>query len=192
MAGPTTVRIDLKTIGPIVALGLVVLVIIFVELCGREDVKPLGDQPPSVVATLGPTFTPGPSPTPGAVAVTPTVEPGIDAAQRDQVRKQDLAAIATALQQYFQKHQSYPDTKGSIQSLCVFRDNDLGCKLEEVLKPPLPVDPLGAAAQNGYWLESEATTFVVYAQSETTPAQPCSEHPQHLAKFRNVICVRGP
>ncbi len=195
MADPATVRIDLRAVIAVVALGIVVLVIIFVELCGREDVEPLaqGTQPPAEDTTpepQPPTPTPGPSPTPGPPTDTPAPQPGGD--ERDVTRQQDLQAIAQALEEYRDDNGEYPNSDGNIQSLCVFEDTDVGCELREVLDP-LPIDPLGEpASENGYWYASDGDTYTVYAQRESNEVPACPEHPDHLSQFDSLICVRGP
>lgn len=191
MAGPTTTRVDLRAILPAAVLGLVVLVIIFVQLCGREHVQPLGDVTPLARATLAPAFTPGPSPTAGLVEATATVAAQVGADVRDQARQRDLTAIQQALAQYRLDHNRYPDTKGNIQTLCVFKEFDLGCKLEALLKP-LPIDPLGEPTTNGYWYVSDGTTYTLYAQRESDLVPECSEHPQFVKVFKSVMCVRSP
>ena len=191
MAGPTTIRVDLRAALPIAVLGLVVLVIIFVQLCGRERVQPLGEVTPLAQATLSPTFTPGPPVTEGPVEATATVAAQVGGAGRDQVRVRDLRAIQQALEQYRLDHDQYPDTKGGIQSFCVFKEFDKGCELETVLSP-LPSDPLGDPAENGYWYESEGTVYTLYAQRESDAVPECSAHPDHLKDFKSVICVRSP
>jgi hypothetical protein len=191
MAGPTTTRVELRAILPAAVLGLVVLAIIFVQLCGREHVQPLGDVTPLAQATLAPTFTPGPSPTAGLAEATATQAAQVGGDVRDQTREQDLAAIQQALEQYRGNHNGYPDTKGAIQSLCVFKSFDQGCKLEDLLSP-LPIDPLGDPATNGYWYESDGTTYTLFAQREAKLLPECSEHPQHLKDFKSVMCVRSP
>jgi len=191
MAGPTTIRVDLRTALPIAVLGLVVLVIIFVQLCGRERVQPLGEVTPLAQATLAPTFTPGPSATAGPVEATATVAAEVGGAERDQIRLRDLRAIQQALELYRLDHDQYPDTKGGIQSFCVFKEFDQGCELEAVLSP-LPSDPLGDPAENGYWYESEGTFYMLYAQRESDAVPECGGHPDHLKDFKSVICVRSP
>jgi hypothetical protein len=190
MAGPPTSRVDLRTILPAAVLGLVVLVIIFVQLCGREHVAPLGDVTPLARATLASTFTPGPSPTPGLVEATATQAAQVGGDARDQTRQQDLTAIQQALEQYRLDHNGYPDSQGNVQTLCVFKEFDLGCKLEPLLNP-LPVDPLGEQTTNGYWYTSDGTTYTVYAQRESDLVPECSEHPQFI-KAKSLMCVRPP
>jgi hypothetical protein len=202
MAGPS-VRLDLRAALPIAALGVVVLVIIFVELCGREDVSPVGESTPFVelatatpitpgpTATPGPTFTPGPSPTAAPVTATATREAPIGGGERDIARVQDLADLQEALEQYREEHGSYPDSGGNIQTLCAFTEFDAGCELEEVLSP-LPQDPLGDQVNNGYWYTSIGSRFAVFAQRESEQFEECSEHPDFLRDFDSLLCVQGP
>ncbi len=188
MANPT-VRIDLRAALPVVALGVVILVIIFVELCGREDVAPL--DTPAVqgpTATAGPTFTPGPSPTVGP-SPTAQIIPGSE--ERDATRIQHLAELQDALAQYLDENGSYPDTDGNIQTLCSFLENDVGCELEEFLSP-LPEDPLGNPVENGYWYASAGRSYFLFAQRESDLFPECDEQPDHLADFDSVFCFESP
>ena len=128
-----TIRLDTRYLLPLGALGLVILVVIFVQLCGSDD-SPKVDE--SIVvqdatATAGPSPTPGPSPTQGPVTPTPitpepTLPPGAPGSpdERDAVRQQDLLAVQAALEQYRADNDEYPDTQGGIQSLCAFPDAD--------------------------------------------------------------------
>ena len=194
MASPS-VRVDLRAVIPAAALVVVVLVIIFVELCGREDVEPLVGVPtvvPGETATLGPTFTPGPSPTAGPEEPTATEEaPSGGKEERDNVRMEDLAALQTALEQYREEKGAYPSTDGNVQTLCAFLDADAGCDLEEVLSP-LPQDPLGDPARNGYWYVATGRRYTIYAQRESDRFPECDEHPDHLKNFDSLLCVQGP
>ena len=192
-AGPS-VRVDLRAALPVVALAAVVLAIIVVELCGRDDVEaPLVQATPSgPSATPGPTFTPGPSPTSGPPTETPTGEAPVGGEEeRDVRRQQDLVAIQQALEQYRQENDEYPNTNGNIQSLCVFADSDAGCDLLEVLDP-LPQDPLGDPANNGYFYSSTGDAYVLYATREGDQLPECGEHPAHLGKIDSLYCVQGP
>jgi len=201
MAGPTTIRINLRAVLPVAIFALIVFIIIFVQLCGTEDVKPLTDQTPLAQATRAPTFTPGPgattaTPGPGATAApagpTATAVSQAGAGDRDQVRSQDLTQLQAALAQYKTEHDDkYPSTGGGIQTLCVYKDNDKGCALEDVLST-LPVDPLGNAAEDGYWYKSDGTSYTLYAQRESTAVPECPDHPQHLQKFKSLMCVLSP
>lgn len=204
MAGPSF-RLDLRTALPVAAIAVVLLVILFVELCGREDVDRdalvSGEVLPT--ETLGPTPTTGPSPTPGPTATlgpTPTINPteaaataiaSVGAEGRDAVRNDDLSRIAGALAQYFDDNGEYPSTGGNVQTLCVFEDDDVGCALGEYLGD-VPVDPLEPAATEGYWYASDGSAYNVFAQRETDVFPECQTRPDHLAEFDSLLCVEGP
>jgi hypothetical protein len=196
VTAPSSVRLDLRALLPIAALALVVLVIIFVELCGREDVKPFVSTTP--FPTVPPqtpvdTFTPGPSPTGAAPAGTSTPAPPAEGAEdRDTQRVQDLQAIQAALAQYLDENGEYPNANGNVQTLCAFPDSDAGCQLSEVLSP-LPLDPLGEPiTENGYWFTSTEDTYTVFAQRESDAFQECETHPEFLEQFDTLLCVGSP
>jgi hypothetical protein len=194
LSGPEgrTLQIDLRALLPIVVLGLVVLTIIVTELCGREDVKAPDVQAPSgPTATVGPTLPPGPTATESPEQETATAEIAAGGEDRDQQRQLDLTELQDALEEYFGDEGEYPDTDGNIQTLCVFEEVDIGCALKDVIDP-IPSDPLGDAATNGYFYQSDGDAYTLYAirESELLPA--CDEHPQHLAAFDSILCLRGP
>jgi hypothetical protein len=135
-----------------------------------------GEEPPEPL----PTFVPTPTTAP---------QPGGDV--RDGTRQNDLSRIREALDEYYRDNGAYPDNGGGVQSLCAYVDNDAGCDLKDVLDP-LPVDPLGDSAKNGYFYSSDGTSYVVYAQRETEEFVACLEHPEHLAHFSSLLCVQGP
>ncbi len=193
MGGPETVRIDLRTIVPIAAFAAIVLAIIFIELCGREDVKPLTMSPSPVDTatplTPVPSDTPGPSPTEAPPTETPPPEPGGE--ERDVTRFEQLAALQQALEEFRDQEGEFPDTGGQIQSLCGFIDVDAGCALIDVIDP-IPEDPLGNPGTNGYWYRSDGSTYTLWAQREAERFDECEEHPDHLADFESLMCVTGP
>lgn len=182
-------RLDLRVALPIAAFALVVLVIIFVELCGREDVEPLVEAPDGggPTPTLGPTFTPGPSPTPrpGETPAGPGTAPG--GRDRDVTRLADLQAIQAALEEYFAEEGEFPSTEGAVQTLCVFEEFDAGCAVRDYLDP-VPRDPL----DEGYWYTSDGDTYSIYAQREADPFPECDEHPEFLQDFESIYCLSGP
>jgi hypothetical protein len=110
---------------------------------------------------------------------------------RDAARRQDLAAIQQALEQYRREHGSYPDTKSGTQSVCVYPTTDAGCSLETVMGT-VPVDPLGDPATNGYWYASNGATYTIWAQRESDQFEPCLERPYHLRSFDSLLCIQGP
>ena len=187
-------RVDLRTVLPIAALGVVVLVIIFVELCGREDPADLFVQstPERLeTATTGPTFTPGPSPTPGPAEATAARDATTGTESRDTARVNDLAAIQAALEEFAEDSGSYPSTGGNIQTLCGFVEFDAGCELRAVLDP-LPQDPLGDPVNNGYFYRSDGSQYTLYAIRESELFPECREHPDHLGELDSLLCAQGP
>ena len=192
MAEPQTFRIDLRAALPVAAFAVVVLVIIFIELCGRQDIN---DAPLLQSTPVTPNLTPVTDATPGEVVERPTATPAPaspEEQERDAQRARDLRAVQQALEQYFAENNTYPDTAGNVQTLCAFEEFDQGCALLEVA-PDLPaVDPLGDPANNGYWYASTGSRYIVYAirESELFPA--CEEHPDHLKEIESLMCVQGP
>jgi hypothetical protein len=131
-----------------------------------------------VLATPVPKSTPPPTPTPDPAAL----------ARRDDQRRQDLATIAAALQEYYARNGSYPLAVG-LQSFCRYRTLDAGCKVIEVLDP-LPQDPSPAGT---YWYRSDGTTFTLLAKTEG-PAGPssCPEPlPAPFPDADTTYCVQG-
>ncbi len=189
----STVRLDLRAVISIAALGIVVLAIIFVELCGREDVPSLAQVPspvPQDTSTPAEAVTPGPSPTAGDATATEESQVPAEGEERDIIRQFDLAVIKRALEEYREENGSYPDSGNNIQTFCAFPDVDAGCELEEVLSP-LPEDPLGDPAANGYWYASDGRRFTVYAQRESGRFEACPDHPDHLQDFDSLLCLQG-
>jgi hypothetical protein len=176
------------TVGPALALGVVIITIIIFDLTTDSGAatEPLGLATPIPTHTPGPTFTPAPTSTPAPAP------PGAE--ERDATRRLDLEALRKALDEYGDEHGSYPDTSGNIQSLCVYRELDAGCKLEEFLEPPLPGDPLGDPLTNGYWFMSDGERFALIAQQEASTAPPEAACPATPADrdFPVFYCVTGP
>ncbi len=194
MAGGS-VRLDPKAVLAIGALAIVIMAIIFIELCGREDIGSLvqqqEQQPGLATATLGPTFTPGPSPTVGPTVPTPSPTPMPGGRDRDAERVADLQSLQAALIQYFAEHDEYPNNGNAIQTLCVFSEFDVGCDLLDVLNQ-LPSDPLGDASVNGYWYQSDGRTYTLYARRESGVFPGCLDHPDFLKDFESLLCFSGP
>lgn len=187
-----TVQFDLRAVLPVAVLAIVVLTIILVEICGREGVKLVTGSPTAgPTGTVGPTFTPGPSPTESPAQATATVVASVGGSDRDQVRQQDLAEIQQALEAYRADKGEYPNTHNNIQTLCVYEGDDIGCALKDFLDP-LPQEPLGDPSLNGYFYQSDGERYVLYAIRESDVLPECDEHPEHLAAFDSILCLRGP
>ena len=191
-----SVRLDPKAVAAIGALALIILTIIFIELCGRDEIEPLTQgqtqQPGLETATLGPTFTPGPSPTVGPTVPTQSPTPMPGARDRDAMRVSDLQSLQAALLTYADDKGEFPNNESTVQTLCVFPEFDVGCELLAVLDE-VPRDPLDEASTNGYWYASDGNTYELYAQRESDAFPVCIlEHPEFLRDFDSLLCVLGP
>ena len=191
-----SVRLDPKAVVAIAALAIIILTIIFIELCGRDEIQPLAQdqtqQPGLATATLGPTFTPGPSPTVGPTVPTQSPTPMPGGQDRDAIRVRDMQSLQAALTIYADDKGEFPNNESTLQTLCVFTEFDVGCELLDVLDR-LPQDPVGDASLNGYWYASDGTTYELYAQRESTAFPVCVlEHPEFLKDFDSLLCVLGP
>ncbi len=96
-------------------------------------------------------------PTPTQTPVPTPDEAGI--AARDEQRVLGLRQAADALGEYRRKHGTYPLAPG-LQSLCRYREADVGCRLLEVLDP-LPQDP---DPERTYWYQSDGASFLLIAE----------------------------
>lgn len=85
---------------------------------------------------------------------------------RDSRRRQDLAAIQNALEQYYSENSfSYPVCVGDISTVC-------SVQLSGYFSGGIPTDPLGT---NEYTIDSSSTQYTVTAIPEKCdpPAAPC-------------------
>jgi hypothetical protein len=191
-----SVRLDPKAAVAIGALALIILIIIFIELCGRDEVEPLTQdqtqQQGQATAELGPTFTPGPSPTIGPALPTESPTPMVGGRDRDAVRVADMQSVQVVLGLYEADNGEFPTNEGTVQTLCVFTEFDVGCELLDVVDR-LPEDPLGDASVNGYWYASDGQTYELYAQRESDAFPVCTlPSPDFLQDFDSLLCVLGP
>ncbi|MCH8949463.1 MAG: glycosyltransferase family 39 protein, partial [Chloroflexi bacterium] len=106
-------------------------------------------------------------------------------AERDEIRRQDLETVRTALDLYAQENGEYPNTRGQVQTLCAYTTLDVGCNLAAT-----PVDPLGSPIRNGYWYRADGTSYVVIALREVVTEEP-GGCPDDLADGENRYCILG-
>jgi len=186
---------------PIAAVVVVIIAAFGMDLTFGGPSKPQVDNsapPPEIAratiaaAPVSPTpYVPPPTAT---ATAEPTVVPGSVAATRDETRLGDLMRIVVALEQYHKENGEYPSTGGNIQTLCTYQEVDAGCKLKDILNP-IPADPLGEAAKNGYWYSSDGKTYSLIAGMESpanaTPEK-CEERFAQHTKKANMYCVTGP
>ena len=106
-------------------------------------------------------------------------------AERDQIRREDLETVRTALEIYAEQHGKYPNTRGQVQTLCAYTTLDVGCDLAAT-----PVDPFGTPIRNGYWYRSDGTSYVVIALREVVTEEP-GGCPDDLQDGVNRYCILG-
>jgi type II secretory pathway pseudopilin PulG len=181
-------------IAAVVAIVVVATAILATDLAlgGPDEPQPENMAPPApsigAVTPAPVTYVPPPTytPTPG-----PTAVPGPVAQMQDQRRRDDLANIAAALEQYHAKEGEYPSTGGNAQTACNYPDVDALCKLKDYIDP-LPTDPKGDPGQNGYWYISDGTTFTLVAamdsSADATPAT-CESQFAEMLKKENLYCL---
>jgi hypothetical protein len=193
-----SLRLPWGVVAPIVLLAAALATVAWLDLSSGGDAKPkplLGvSGTPVRSAYLAPTATPfGPQPTAKA---KPTSAPGPNllkgtSAERDATRRADLLLLLAAAQKYKAESNGYPDTHNYVQTVCVYKDLDLGCKLRGAFGGDLPEDPRGN--QNGYWIQSDGQTIKIYASLEggIDDAAKCPTTDAELQKHGNLICVTG-
>ncbi len=149
--------------------------------------------PRSLAPDLPPTPTPVPpmpTPTPSPTS-TPRPTPIAGTIDRDVTRVQDLTAAQAGLEEIFAEGGSYPNTGGTIQTLCVLPEFDKGCELEDVMAA-IPSDPLGEPSVNGYWYVSDGSSYTLYARREAERLPDCTDHPDFLSHVPSLICFSAP
>jgi hypothetical protein len=191
-------------VGPVGLLlaALVALAWLDVSTGGDAKPKPLTgtEGTPVRFAYVVPTGTPpGAKPTatpvPGAAATpVPDKAQTGNAADRDGQRRADLLVIFDAIKKLRDKDGKFPATNGNAQSLCIYRNTDALCALEQFLGGPPPEDPSGG--QNGYWYSGAADgqSMKLFASLETAtlPDPNCTSNDEALQKRPNLICLTIP
>lgn len=191
-------RVQLALLGGL--LGAVVLAILVTDVATGGDAESppaLGaviDVTPGARTVIVPTLAPIETPTTAAVA-TATPSSAVDALARDAQRLEDLERLRTALEEYRDRFDSYPNTDGNVQTMCAYEDLDKGCELKEVLDDgaeDVLSDPLGEAVANGYWYASDGETYTIWMLREgpANPGEPvCPESNPHLTEKGPLFCV---
>lgn len=181
----------------IVAALLAVVVLDATKGGAAEPKAPLGEiGTPVRQAYVAPTVTPI------GLQATPKPKPtfaGVNAAkgtpdERDAKRRNDLLLLLSAANQLRSRDGSYPTTKGNVQTVCAYKDLDIGCKIKDTFGGDLPSDPLGDPVKNGYWYSSDGQSMTLYAalEGDIPDAQKCPTNDAELKKKSAVICVKGP
>jgi hypothetical protein len=111
--------------------------------------------------------------------------------ERNTRRLEDLRKLKQTVVDYKGIYGSLPDSHGRLQSVCRYRDKDVGCSLEAVLSP-IPSDPNGASF--GYWYASDGGSFTLVAVWEGESQMPseygCPPSVQSQVPQRRPICLQ--
>ncbi len=186
-------RLKWNIIAPVGLIVLALLAIFWFDITKGGEANP-GDPlgqigtpvrytvVPATATPIGFAPTPRPKPTVGASAG------GVSAFVRDEKRKSDLLLLLDAASKVKARDGSYPSTKGNVQTLCTYKDIDLGCKIQALA---VGGDAVADPAKNGYWYSSDGVTAKFYAslEEEVPQAQQCKTTDVELSKRDNVICV---
>jgi hypothetical protein len=187
-----------SVIAPLALLAAVILAVIVFDFRTGGDVEPApllgavgspvrGTFVPPTATPVGGGSTPRPRPTfAGSLNGTP--------AERDQKRRNDLLVLVDGFNRYKEANGSYPSTTNNVQTLCAYKDFDVGCKVGEVLNGTVPLDPLNDPVGAGYWYASDGQTGKLYAslEEDIPPDQQCRTEDAELKKKFNLICVTFP
>jgi hypothetical protein len=138
---------------------------------------------------------------PTQIVTTPTAKPRSTGSEvtgtpeeRDGKRRTDMVRLIAAFAELKEKDGEFPSTGGNTQTLCVFKDADVGCKVRDILGEDPPSDPLGDPGDNGYFYRSDGEQMQIYAQLEgDIPAgQECQGEKPGLSSRENLICLGIP
>jgi len=194
----TPKKLPWAVIAPVGLLAVALASLAWLDLTTGGEAKPepyLG----KIGTPVRGTFVPA-TPTPPGAAGTPRPRPtfaGVaqgTSETRDTRRRNDLLALLGAADQYRKDNGEYPTTGGNLQSLCVYKDIDAGCKLAPNLGGKLPEDPFGDPTKNGYWFESSGQRIKFYAalEGDIPDTEKCPTSNVDLRKKQNLICVEAP
>jgi hypothetical protein len=178
-------------IGPVGLVVLALLAVAWLDVTkGGEATQkaPLGEiGTPVRNAYVGPTATPfGFVPTPRPTLAAPAGGSTGNTFVRDEKRKSDLLLLLAAAGTVKASDGSYPSTNGNVQSICNYKDIDVGCKIQKVVG-----DAVADPAKIGYWYSSDGKTAKFYASLEGEVAKDlqCPTSDAELKKHDNLICV---
>jgi hypothetical protein len=191
-------KLNWAVIAPVGLLALAILMIVYLDLATGGEAKP--DPYLGAIGTpVRGTFVPA-TPTPEGAQATPRPRPTFAGVaegtplERDAQRRGDLLRLLIAANEIRDETGEYPTTGGNLQTLCAFRELDVGCGLAESYPGELPQDPLGDPIENGYWYESDGQTVKIYAALELEIAddERCPTDNVDLRVKASLVCITGP
>ncbi len=183
-------------IAPVGLVAAALLAVVWLDVTkGGEatPAAPLGEiGTPVRGAYVAPTATP--------IGFAPTREPrptvaamtgGGDPSVRDEKRRSDLLFLLDAASRIKSRDGSYPSTKGNVQTLCNYKEIDVGCKIQALAPGG---DAIGDPAKIGYWYSSDGQSAKFYAslEGDVPKDQQCQTKDAELVKHDNLICVTAP
>ena len=183
---------------PVALIGAIAIAALWLDVATGGEA-----EPPPLLGELGTpvrgTFIP-PTATPPGAAGTPRPRPTVEGsipgtpAERDAQRRADVATISNALLALRDRDGSFPTTHDNIQSLCAYKEVDVGCVVREILGAEPPQDPLGEPLVNGYWYSSNGETARVYASLEggIDDSERCDTDYVDFEDDENLICPQIP
>ena len=181
-------------IAPVGMLVIALVAVFGFDLAHTGEAKPpplLGELGTAVRGTITlPTATPkGLRPTAVPRATVPAGVGGTPA-ERDAARRSLLLVAIDGFQKLKQQDGSFPSTNGNIQTFCVFKDLDVGCKLGDVIGS-VPADPLGEPLRNGPWYQSDGSYAKIYVsfEQDIPPEQVCETDNVDLSQKPNLVCT---
>jgi hypothetical protein len=190
-------RLKLSIVAPVALIGAVILAAVWLDVTTGGEAEPLpllgaigtpvrGTFVPPTATPPGFAPTPRPRPTPAGATGTPE--------ERDAKRRRDVLIILDGLAQLRRRDGEYPSTGGNLQSFCVYREIDAGCKVKDVTGADAPQDPLGNAPEHGYKYASDGRTATIYVAFEgDIPAeQRCDKDNVGFEDNQSVICPTLP
>lgn len=192
-------RPNWSVIAPVALILAVIGAVVWFDATTGGEAKP---NPPlgaigtpvrgTFVAATATPFGAQATPKPRATPVAGGNAPPGTSDQRDAKRRTDLLVLLDAANKIKVRDGAYPSTKGNIQTVCKYKDADVGCALKSVLPGDIPEDPLGNG--NGYWYQSDGTSVKIYASLENSidDSQKCQTTDAELVKHDNLLCIGAP
>ncbi len=185
-------RPNWSVIAPVALILAVIGAVVWLDATTGGEAKPnpplgeigtpvRGTFVPATATPFGAQATPKPRATPASGGNVPAGTSD----QRDAKRRTDLLVLLYAANKIKARD-------GTVQTVCKYKDADVGCALKSVLPGDIPEDPLGNG--DGYWYQSDGTSVKIYASLENSidDSQKCQTTDAELVKHDNLICIAAP
>jgi hypothetical protein len=188
-------RVRWDIVGPVGLVVVALIAVLWLDVAKGGEAKP--EAPLGAIGTPVRNAYVGPTATPFGFAPTarprPTAPPGQAAniAARDEKRRADLLLLLAAAGKVKERDGSYPTTNGNLQTLCNYKDIDVGCKLIAAADNG---SAIGDPSKVGYWYASNGQSVQIYAslEGDIPKEEQCPTNDTELKKHDNIICVKAP